>query len=163
MTEARAQERIISLMKTLKDNTVAVNNHKSNRDAKINQITAEYTGKMKVHEDAIKKAEEELEMICDNHKQLFEDGAVVTPFGAVGYRKSPGSLQVDDENAALAFIKKSRKKIFETFVKIKESLDKNAIKKALQDGAVTEAELEKGGMSLVSEMKWKYAVDSNKI
>lgn len=163
MTTMKAHEKVLTLMKVLKDNQNTVDKLSSEKEIKMTKIVSEFTGRMKPFEETIKTAAAELATLCEEHQELFAFGTLVTPYGAVGYRNNPPSVQVDDEDAAISFIEKAKKAIFGTFLKVKTSLDKTSIKKALGDKEVTAVELEKAGIRLVSERVFKYAVDKKSI
>lgn len=165
MELTKAQDQVTKLMKILKENHNALDHLENELQTQKATLAAEFTGKKKKPEEAIKKASVELEELCDrNRDALFADGTIVTLYGAVGYRKLTMSLTIEDESKTIAWIKKSKKALIQKFLKIKESVDVMAIKKALKEDAIKAAELEKGGIEVVDDAeKWAYAIDKKTI
>jgi phage host-nuclease inhibitor protein Gam len=160
-------ERCRNFMSRLKDYHVKLTELQAEADGTIQDIQND----LNERSQPLKKAKEKLEKdfaayVEENREEIFtgKDKSVATPFGAFGYRITPERIELDlNEPDVVDLIKSLGKKLTSLLVKVKETVDKTAVKKALKNNTLSVEQLQELGMRTESDELFSYAIDSQKL
>ncbi|MCZ7556814.1 MAG: host-nuclease inhibitor Gam family protein [Bacteroidia bacterium] len=166
---AAIHSRAKDLMSNLKDLTIKRDTIQAKCDAKIKPVQNEFDKQIAPIAEQIATKEKALEDLVTEHRALLfttDAKSLELPFGTFGFKDSPPSLQyLEDhsEETVIGLIKKFAKKFIPTWIKSKETLVKNAVKKAVDDGTFKEAGLEKLGLKIEAAEKFFYKIGKQKL
>lgn len=116
----------------------------------------------KPREEQKAKLEKKLEEFCESKKDEIEGQSKTLPHIIIGWRKSKKILDKLKIDEVIKRFKGVSNRFEKLFVKYKPSLDKSAIKTAIDNGDVEELKMKKCGIEYVEEEKWYWKPNTSK-
>ncbi len=94
----------------------------------------------------------ELEAYCRTEREaVLPDGrkSLATPFGEVSFRKAESALELEDGTEEEKVCASLRARDMAHLVRVRESVDRRALRRAVEEGRLNERELRRLGLALV--------------
>lgn len=120
-------------------------------ERELNEVRGRYAGRIASRERRLDRMETELERLCRGERdRLLPDGrkSLETPFGRVGFRRGRRALSLHDGVEQSEACRRLREADREELVRVRESLDKAAVRRAVRRGELSPAELGRIGIEL---------------
>lgn len=159
-------EDAVACMRELKEVTVELARIQNKADADRLRIEREIEAKVSPLSERKLALEQNLKLFALEHRsELFSAAKKVkTPYGSYGFHLMPPSIvslmkRISDNIAAM----KAGGNRYKRFIKVKEDLDKPAIKSAVDAGDLSAADLSAIGLAIRSEEEFVYQIDTQEI
>ncbi|MHC4788202.1 MAG: host-nuclease inhibitor Gam family protein [Planctomycetota bacterium] len=123
-------------------------------DEAVDAVRRRYDRRIGALEERARRLREELESLCRTDREAVLPAgrkSLKTPYGVVGFRTGESLVRIRDGMSAPAVCRLLRRAGLGDLVRVKESPEKTAVRKALQQGRLGRDQLEDCGLQLVEQ------------
>jgi len=117
----------------------------------VERVRARYAGRIAACRATVERLRRQVEVFSRDNRNALLPGrrkSLLTDSGVIGFRQTPARVCCRAGHGTGEICRRLRREGLDRFIRIREELDKPAIKKAWQEHAVSEKELARLGIEL---------------